>query len=129
MRKILLSFAIMLLPAVAMQADEVVTVKTGATTTLFEINNIERINFDDETVTFVDKKGTLTPFNYDDISEITFDNVATGLESVNIPDAFPTDMKGGEVYSLSGHKMNGGTLPGGVYIIKKGTRIVKFVKR
>lgn len=129
MRKKLMALAFIMLPAAAALADNVVTVRTGTGTRLFGIDDINRINFGEETITFVEKDGGQTPFFYDDITEITFDDVPAGVESVTMPDALPAGTDGCDIYSLSGHKMNGSALQPGIYIIRKGTKVTKFVKR
>ena len=98
MKKILLSFVAMLFSAASVNADDFVTVASGTQTTQFAVNDIEKIKFGEDIITFVEKSGKETPFEYD-------------------------------VYSLSGHRMNGDKLPGGVYIIKNGTKVTKFIKR
>ena len=129
MKKILLSFAAMFFSAASVNADDFVTVASGTQTTQFAVNDIEKIKFGEDIITFVEKSGKETPFEYDVINEITFDYIATGLDAVPVPDALPIDAERAEVYSLSGHRMNGDKLPCGVYIIKNGTKVTKLIKR
>ncbi len=80
MKKILLSFVAMLFSAASVNADDFVTVASGTQTTLFAVNDIEKIKFGEDIITFVEKSGKETPFEYDVINEITFDYIATGLD-------------------------------------------------
>jgi acid phosphatase family membrane protein YuiD len=129
MKRILLSAFCLLLSVVAVFADDVITVNTGSETSQFAINEIEKIVFGEDAIVVKEKSGTETPFNYDAISEITFDYVSTGIQNVSLPDVLPLEAEGCEVYSISGHKMNPNALPNGVYIIKKGNKVTKFIKR
>ena len=129
MKRVLLAFAAIVLSVAAVYADDVIVVNTGSESTQFAINDIEKITFGDDAITVIEKSGTESPFNYDDISEITFDYVSTGIQSVAVSDILPLEADGCEVYSISGHKMNPNALPSGVYIIKKVNKATKFVKR
>lgn len=110
-------------------ADDVVTVNSGTNTDRFAVDDIERIQFGEDVLTFIEKSGKETLFEYDLISEITFDYAVSGIEGVVTPDVLPIGLEGAEVYSISGHKMNAGTLPRGVYVIRNGTKVTKFIKR
>ena len=129
MKRVLLSLAALLVSTMTVFADDVVTVKTGSETVQFDLDGIERINFGDEAITVVEKSGSETPFFYDDISEITFDYIVPEPDSISLPEAVVPETDGCDIYSISGKKMNPQALPNGVYIIKKGNKTTKFVKR
>ena len=62
MKKILLSFVAMLFSAASVNADDFVTVASGTQTTQFAVNDIEKIKFGEDIITFVEKSGKETPF-------------------------------------------------------------------
>lgn len=107
----------------------------SSSTIQYLLTDIKDITFTDEGINVNLKSGTTQPFSYSSINELRFSKSTTGISDIAVGKNAPAAAEG--IYDLQGRRVStlatdgkmDQSLPKGIYIIQKGNKSYKVIKR
>lgn len=112
----------------ALADDYTLYVETTAGSSAYAYDDLQRITFKDGQMVIETKSGETSAVGVSSIGRMYFSTIPTSIETEQ--DVLETNDAPSAIYDLTGRKLSEDqNLPGGIYVVKKGGKTTKIVKK